>query len=218
MYTTFSTHALERVSERLSMRHEELAFVLDEGLALDIGREQKNQRMHRLFYSPGDGQCFVAIQDTDKGTVITVLPIDYHNQICWAVSVGAQKKAKALILDYKTRVNTPPPEEAPPPPKPTPKPKPKPTPTFTVEVFGFNLPSSKRIQLFKWTFEPPVRSIDALIEEEAFARCLITRFAETKKEVFPEEMDWLCIKNRATGEIIGFDPSRVLDESLLLCA
>jgi hypothetical protein len=221
MNTHFSIHAFERASQRLSMTHAELAFLLDEGLTIEVGREQKAKRVHRLFYSPNDAQCFVAIQDSHKGTVITVLPMDYHERICWVVSVGAQKKAKALLI--KEAAEPAPREPIAQEPKPItiPKKKPKAPPpppsSFTVEVYGF-ADSSKRIKMFKWAFEPPVRSINALIEEDEFAHCLVSTFSEKSKDLFPQRMNWLCIENRATKEIVAFDPTEVIDERLLACA
>lgn len=98
METNYSFHAFERVHGRISMTHKELANILDADLALNIGQENKSNRMHKLFYSERDKICFVAIQDMKTGTVVTVLPIDYHENISWAVSIESQNQAKKLIV------------------------------------------------------------------------------------------------------------------------
>lgn len=98
MKTNFSFHAYKRGHGRLSMTHSALAEILDMDLAINIGNESNNNRVHKLFYSEHDNMCFVAIQDIKVGTVITVLPIDYHENISWAVSIESQSQAKKLIV------------------------------------------------------------------------------------------------------------------------
>ena len=90
-----SEHALQRVSERLHLTDTEVLEILDNDLTVDIGTE--DVRVHRLFYSTVDEMCFVAIQDSWDGIVITVLPLDYHANVAWDVSDEAQDKAKALF-------------------------------------------------------------------------------------------------------------------------
>jgi len=98
MNTYFSFHAFKRVNNRLSMTHQELKTLLDNDLTINIGKENNSNREHKLFYSVKDEMCFVAIQDTKTGTVITILPIDYHENISWSVSIDAQNLAKNLIV------------------------------------------------------------------------------------------------------------------------
>ncbi|MDO8598477.1 MAG: hypothetical protein Q7S02_00010 [bacterium] len=93
MRTFFSTHAFERVAERLSLDTEEVAALLTYDLAMLIGREAGTSRIHRLFYSVPDGQCFIAVQDESNGEVVTILPIDFA---AWAVSLETQRAAEAL--------------------------------------------------------------------------------------------------------------------------
>ncbi len=96
MDTQFSEHALERVSERLSMPQHELAEMLNKNMTVDIGFEQGSNRMHRLFYSKQDRLCFLAIQDMKNGTVVTVIPADNHGTTRH-VSLDAQVKAQQLV-------------------------------------------------------------------------------------------------------------------------
>ena len=81
---------------RLSLTPAEVADLLDWNLAVDIGVETGTDRVHRLFYSVPDSMCFVAIQDAGDGAVVTVLPIDFHDNIAWQVDVHALEAAKAL--------------------------------------------------------------------------------------------------------------------------
>lgn len=94
MRTFFSTHAFERVVERLSLDTEEVAALLTYDLAIPIGREHGTTRVHRVFYSVPDAQCFVAVQDESNGEVVTILPIDFS---AWPVSLETQRAAEALM-------------------------------------------------------------------------------------------------------------------------
>lgn len=93
----FSHHALERVKERLHLRMSEVRAILDGNKAVDIGKENHTNRVHRLFYSEADDMCFVAVQDEKNGEVVTILPIDYHNRKAWTVSFELQDQARVLI-------------------------------------------------------------------------------------------------------------------------
>lgn len=94
----FSVHAEERVHGRLSLSTTEVANILKKGHYVKIGVEPSTRRSHLLFYSEPDEQCFVLIQDEKMGTIVTVLPIDYHHNISWAISLDAQNEAKKLII------------------------------------------------------------------------------------------------------------------------
>jgi len=45
-----------------------------------------------------DNMCFFAVQDCKISTVITILPIDYHENIAWLVPIKFQLEAKKLVL------------------------------------------------------------------------------------------------------------------------
>ena len=66
IHINISKHAAQRIAERLTMEPGEVADQLDWDLAINIGEEKGTRRIHRLFYSPEDAQCFVAIQVQDK--------------------------------------------------------------------------------------------------------------------------------------------------------
>ena len=105
MRVSFSRHAFCRVTERLSMTHEDLASIINHELTVNIGHEKGNNRDHKLFFSSKDKMCFVAIQDRKTGTVVTILPIDYHNNIAWIVSIDAQNIAKRLVGEKVTIIH-----------------------------------------------------------------------------------------------------------------
>jgi hypothetical protein len=97
-HTGFSTHARVRVEERLSMPEEDVALLLDHGLSVKISEEKNTNRVHLLFYSLDDFQCFVAVYDQLTRTVITLLPLDYYEQL-------NHKIAPAFIDEAKLKVS-----------------------------------------------------------------------------------------------------------------
>ena len=61
-FTNFSVHARIRVDERLSMSEEDVALLLDHGLAVKIFEEKNTNRIHLLFYR------FLTVLDTLSAT------------------------------------------------------------------------------------------------------------------------------------------------------
>jgi len=97
-FTHFSRHAFERVTQRTKLSCEEISRILDLKLALNTGRKPGLNRSHLLFYSHEDNDFFVAIQDDLTGTVVTILPLDYHANLAWSISPEECSKAKELFF------------------------------------------------------------------------------------------------------------------------
>ena len=93
--TSFTRHAWARVLDRLSLSPAEVAALLDYELAIPVG--SRGRTVHRLFFSPPDKQCFVAVQDVENAAVLTVLPLDFHESCAWPVSAAAQEEAKERL-------------------------------------------------------------------------------------------------------------------------
>ncbi len=98
-FTHFSRHAFERIAQRTKLRCEEIAHILDRKLALNTGRKPGFNRNHLLFYSVPDDDYYVAIQDALTGTVVTVLPLDYHANLAWDISPEDCTRAKGLCIN-----------------------------------------------------------------------------------------------------------------------
>jgi len=96
-HTGFSTHARVRVEERLSMPEDDVALLLDHGLSVKISEEKHTNRVHLLFYSLDDFQCFVAIYDQVTKTVITLLPLDYYEQLNHKIAPAFIEEAKLKV-------------------------------------------------------------------------------------------------------------------------
>ena len=97
--TYFSKHALKRLDQRSVLTFYELAKILDCRVFVEIGSEPGFNREHRLFYSVKDKSYYVAIQDAHTGSVVTVLPPDYHQNICWPVKEEEFCAAKNIALN-----------------------------------------------------------------------------------------------------------------------
>jgi hypothetical protein len=93
-------HASEKIEERLLMSAKTLCELLDADIVVTTGGETRSNRYHKVFYSPLNKMCFVAIQDCKTGHIVTVLPIDYHQNTAWVISYDAQNMAKARMQDY----------------------------------------------------------------------------------------------------------------------
>ena len=79
--------------------------MLEAGHSVNIGTEDGTNRVHRLFYSIPDRMCFVAVEDHINAVLITILPIDYHDNIAWRVSDAAQRQATALVVATTTEAD-----------------------------------------------------------------------------------------------------------------
>ena len=93
--TSFTRHAWMRIRNRLSLTPIEVAAILDYDLSIPLG--EQSGHTHKLFFSPPDDMCFVAVQDEMVGAVVTVLPLDYHSR--WTVSQQAQDQARKLLVE-----------------------------------------------------------------------------------------------------------------------
>lgn len=97
-FANFSRHAFKRVAQRTLLSCEEIAEILDRGLAVNTGQRPGFDRVHLIFYSHVDNDYFVAIQDVITGTVITILPLDYHENLAWGISEADRESAREIIL------------------------------------------------------------------------------------------------------------------------
>lgn len=76
---------------------DEVASLLDADLTLKIGEEKGTRRIHRLFFSREDRQCFIAIQDEKNKTVVTILPVDYYETLAAKIPVSLLAEAEQLV-------------------------------------------------------------------------------------------------------------------------
>jgi hypothetical protein len=101
-FAHFSQHAFVRIAQRSALSCEEIAEILDQKRCISVGKAPGFNREHWLFYSPEDCCCFVAIQDMMSGTVVTILPLDYHKKLAWEINPADCARAKELVTTSRT--------------------------------------------------------------------------------------------------------------------
>ena len=69
-----------------------------EGKYLSIGKQEKSRRIHDLFFCIDDKTFFVSIRDEKNNEIVTILPLDYHENLAWEISIEAQKLVKCITL------------------------------------------------------------------------------------------------------------------------
>ena len=102
-FTHFSRHAFGRLTQRTHLSCEDVAWTLDQQLYANSGRIPGFDREHLVFWSAADQTCFVAIRDCRTGTVVTILPLEYHARIAWRISEADCEKARHLIKSAPPR-------------------------------------------------------------------------------------------------------------------
>ena len=98
-----SSHAALRIRQRTSMLPQELMYLIDKNVYIDITQEFGPYGIHKrhlLFYSPKDHYYYVAIQNELTGKVITVLHLNYHKQLAWPITEQQCKAARQVYFDY----------------------------------------------------------------------------------------------------------------------
>ena len=97
----FSSHAFERVLQRTKLSPFDIAKIIDVKACIDLGSKPGILKRHVLFYSTVDSAFFVAIQDVIDGTIITLLPLEYHDNLAWPVA--EEQKQAAIVLSESSK-------------------------------------------------------------------------------------------------------------------
>lgn len=208
MQVHFSYHAFQRVKDRISMPHCELANLLDDDLVINIGDEKNTNRVHKLFYSEMDNMCFVAVQDCKTGMIITILPIDYHENIAWLVPIEFQLEAKRLILKEEyipiQAVELPAEGYAV-----QAKPQVFKVSASVVNEYGEYVCN---MQLGSWQSRPYGQSIDALVSDKNFLNSIkhIINEKITSAEQMKQYVQTICIKLGKKGASVFYDKSELI--------
>jgi len=101
MKICFTKHAKDRLINRTGLSIKDFEKIYDDEKIVPVGKEGSSNRYHELFYSKPMHQCFISIRDNKNSEIITILPIDYHQNIAWDISLNAQEMAKDLFNDEK---------------------------------------------------------------------------------------------------------------------
>lgn len=82
-FTHLSKHAACRLKERTVFKENEIVALLDSDLYVRLGVETGFEREHCLIYCEIKNEYYVAVRDIKCGTVITVLPLNFHQNLSW---------------------------------------------------------------------------------------------------------------------------------------
>lgn len=93
--SALTKHAKERLSQRSRMSPKELLGIVDSDKTIIIGKEDKHDRVHKLFWSIQDSMWFVVVQDWSNGDIITLLPPAKSQ---WKISLNTLGTAKRLAM------------------------------------------------------------------------------------------------------------------------
>lgn len=78
---TLSHHGQARLSERSALASARLLELLNCQRGRKVGCSRRRSHLvHRLYWSPADSACFVAVQDVVIGTVLTILSLDMYRE------------------------------------------------------------------------------------------------------------------------------------------
>lgn len=95
-HSGITKHAKKRIGERTSLTDEQVLDILNGGGAVSLGSKPGINKCHDLFYSSLDKKHLVCIRDSIDGSLLTVLPIEYHANTAWVVT--EEQKLTALKL------------------------------------------------------------------------------------------------------------------------
>ncbi len=103
MEARLTKHATQRLAERTTLTHDKLFGLIHNQLCVIVGIEPFSNRLHKLIYSESDKTHFVVIQDMANGEVITILPLDYHENLAWKIS---EKKLQLAVFKVSPELHS----------------------------------------------------------------------------------------------------------------
>ena len=107
MNTQLTDHAKKRLIERTGISISTFKGMYEEGKYLSTGKEEKSRRIHDLFYCVDDKNFFVSIRDEKNNEIVTILPLDYHENLAWAsftdieINIGKKDNRKRKVFPRK---------------------------------------------------------------------------------------------------------------------
>ena len=99
----FTFHCIKRLRERTSLTTNQFARIIADGVTVCLGSKPGIQKNHYLFYSIKDEKYYVAIQNIITGAIITVLHMEYHENLAWKISEDEKREAQSKAIDYKNK-------------------------------------------------------------------------------------------------------------------
>jgi hypothetical protein len=179
--TTLTAHAQQRLTQRTRLSGQQLIALIDADMTHIVGCRQEPPHAHHLFFSPKDLNHFVAVQDILTGEVITVLPLDYHENLAWKISEKHLKKAiQKSAPDFYSEVY---PRSKPPKPSGVKPPKvATPTEGYTMEVIGLFSSQPQKVGLGKYRFPQLPTTGTEVMEDSGFATKVLSQITRKSRQ------------------------------------
>lgn len=95
----FTIHGFARLQERTAFEDVDVDGLISGGFAVNIGIELGTQKVHWLLWSEADNECFVVIRDEVTKEILTVLTLEYHNNIAWPVIKDFVARAERIATE-----------------------------------------------------------------------------------------------------------------------
>lgn len=193
---TLTTHASQRLNERTRISEEEFHSILYDKIVV-CGVEARENKRHLLFFSPIDNTHFVAVEDYKYAVIITVLPLDYHENLAWRIAEKDLIKAQKLNPAQKELVLCS-------------------AKSIKVSILACPNMQSERISMGSYRFEIKPQSTTDVLYADGFINQLIVSIG--RKGYVLDDFDefLLCDKE---GEVIQvltwFEIDNLLDQALV---
>lgn len=194
MNLAWTVHAQERLESRSSLLFEEVhKIVLDEKY-VPLGREDKSNKVHWLFYSPREDLWHVLVVDGVKQEIVTVLPPDFRGK--FMIGMEALQDAKNMW-------------DPEPPPVPTKLPDPSftpPDPTYKLRGYFKTTEGTKKLFSLKGYPEgdkPPKETLSSV----EFCQYVVEEMR--KKNDVPEKLEGnltILKGSKKNGKVLGHLP------------
>jgi len=157
-------HARSRLRERTSLSESAFVGLLQNYQTVSVGYRRSSGHWHRLFYSQSDRTHFIAIQDIANGDIITILPLDYHENLAWRIEEAQKRRAVwKASPDIHAELFTPKPELA---------------PGSRMETTGVFAPDGRKVNLGSHRFSVLPTSASDALSDDAFVSKLFQKIAQ----------------------------------------
>ncbi len=180
---------------------QELIALIDANMTHIVGCRREPPHAHHVFFSPKDLNHFVAVQDIDTGEVITVLPLDYHENLAW--KIGRKNLKRAILKSAPGFYSEVYPQQKPSKPTDSTIEKPKATASvegYTMEVIGIFISAPNKVGLGTYRFtQLPTTGTEAM-EDGGFASKVLSKL--TRKSRQPSDLDEILLYHAKTDLLL----------------
>ena len=184
--TQLTEHAKLRLNERTSLSESEFVAQLTNYQTVSVGYRPGVSHWHRLFFSVADRCHFVAIQDISNGDIITILPLDYHENLAWRIEENSKESA---IYKAAPEIHA----ELYPPPS-------RPTRSAKMAITGVFAPKSEKENLGNYRFQGVPSSAAAALADDVFVSKLFQKLEQRGAKL--EQLEEILLYDKKTGHFL----------------